>query len=173
MYEIAPVLAALDANRWRVAAVRQGFKEIMEERLNDECKSTGAQPYEITVFLEDGTTPMTAAQVGLPKVLFVGDDNQQHSGREICAMRYDAARATPSFVGSTARLWTGSEVNGLALCNDKIGTGVNDAARLLREHLPSRCAVERRPPCSTRQSPKRRSSSRRCANRRSSLNARR
>jgi hypothetical protein len=122
--------------------------KIMETRLDQDCKDTGIPPYEITVFLENGTTPATAADFGgLPHVLYVGDYNQQHSGREICAMRYDAARATPSFVGSTVRLWTGSEVNGLSLCNDKTGTGVNDATRLLREGLPSRYGDATRGDC--------------------------
>ncbi len=101
----------------------------------------------IEVFTEWGqrTTPLLAQLgVGHPPVpgqpahpgarVWLADEHGQHSGDDRCVMRYAVAQAYRREGAATERFWTGAlgEPVGTGICRTRLGTGINDAARLPR-----------------------------------------
>jgi hypothetical protein len=104
--------------------------------LDDWSVPSGQTGLIIHVFVE-GTrngreVPANNVLFDSPDLVYVASQKGQHSGNEACYMRYDNATAytNPRRPRDGRVIVTDGEAYGTILCEDKKGTGINDASRL-------------------------------------------
>jgi hypothetical protein len=96
------------------------------------------------------TAAEAAALFSVPRAtrsVYVGNERGQHSGRDDCFMRYDAASAYAHDAFPGVRWWVGSEDPGFGMDATPNGSGVNAPGRQPRARYGDACAADSRGDC--------------------------